>query len=224
MSGFSVDKRLVLSYLRGVPAGMYFPSIPFYNQNLLKKALTELGKSLLIVAGVGYGLVKAFDVLDPGRESETRPVLEPDISRPIPAVNAVREQRAATGLTMNPADQKKTTPASSVHAAVPSPVSEEKWARLDRVEDRLIRMEQRIEVLIGPLERLTAQSGGGDNFVTRAELNSAMEQFSRRLEAETERRFEVQDRSVQTLRTMMARTDELLEQVIENIESLRITA
>jgi hypothetical protein len=34
----------------------------------------------------------------------------------------------------------------------------------------------------------------------------------------------VQDRSVQSLRTMMARTDELLEQVIENIESLRITA
>jgi hypothetical protein len=92
------------------------------------------------------------------------------------------------------------------------------------MEDRLIRMEKRIEVLIAPLERLTARTAGGDNFVTKAELHSTMEQFSRRLEQETERRFEVQDRSVQSLRTMMARTDELLEQVIENIESLRITA
>ena len=85
-------------------------------------------------------------------------------------------------------------------------------------------MEKRIEVLIAPLERLTSRSAGVDNFVTKAELSAAMEQFSRHLEDETDRRFEVQDRSVQSLRTMMARTDELLEQVIENIESLRITA
>lgn len=92
------------------------------------------------------------------------------------------------------------------------------------MEERLIRMEKRIEVLIAPLERLTSRTAGGDNFVTKAELHSTMEQLSRRLEEETDRRFEVQDRSVQSLRTMMARTDELLEQVIENIESLRITA
>lgn len=123
---------------------------------------------------------------------------------------------------MNSAD-RKTTSASSAYTAA-TPAFEEKWSRLDLVEERLIRMEKRIEVLIAPLERLTSRTAGGDNFVTKAELHSTMEQLSRRLEEETDRRFEVQDRSVQSLRTMMARTDELLEQVIENIESLRITA
>src|SRR3569833_638170 len=122
-----------------------------------------------------------------------------------------------------PSADRRTAPVTP-HYATPNPLSEEKWARLDLVEDRLIRMEKRIEVLIAPLERLTSRTAGVENFVTKAELNAAMEQFSRRLEEETDRRFEVQDRSVQSLRTMMARTDELLEQVIENIESLRITA
>lgn len=121
-----------------------------------------------------------------------------------------------------PAADRKTAPAT-VYSA-PNPVFEEKWSRLELVEERLIRMEKRIEVLIAPLERLSSRTATVDSFVTKAELNAAMEHFSRRLEEETERRFEVQDRSVQSLRTMMARTDELLEQVIENIESLRITA
>lgn len=112
----------------------------------------DFGKSLLIVAGVGYGVVKAFDVLAP----------EPEENGP---------------------------------------------SRLELIEERLVRMEKRLEVQI-----------------TRSELNEAMDQLSRRLEDETERRFEVQDRSVQSLRTMMARTDELLEQVIENIEAMRIPA
>ncbi|HVW11615.1 MAG TPA: hypothetical protein VHC90_23695 [Bryobacteraceae bacterium] len=180
---------------------------------MLKRALAELGKSLLIVAGVGYGIVKAFDVLAPGGEA--------DLPRQSPTVNPTQEQRTATERPMNSTD-RKTTPASSASAS--NPVFEEKWLRLDLVEERLIRMEKRIEILIAPLERLTSRTAGGDNFVTKAELNAAMEQFSRKLEVETDRRFEVQDRSVQSLRTMMARTDELLEQVIENIESLRITA
>lgn len=122
-----------------------------------------------------------------------------------------------------PSADSKTAHATSAYSA-PKPVFEEKWSRLELVEERLIRMEKRIEVLIAPLERLTSRTAGVDNFVTKAELSAAMEQFSRRLEEATDRRFEVQDRSVQSLRTMMARTDELLEQVIENIESLRITA
>ncbi len=122
-----------------------------------------------------------------------------------------------------PSPDRKTAPATPGYSA-PNPVFEENRSRLELVEERLIRMEKRIEVLIAPLERLTSRTTSVDNFVTKAELNAAMEQFSRRLEEETDRRFEVQDRSVQSLRTMMARTDELLEQVIENIESLRITA
>jgi hypothetical protein len=117
-------------------------------------------------------------------------------------------------------DTAPVTPTSSA----PQPVFEQKGSRPEPAEERLIRMEKRIEVLIAPLERLTSWSASIDNFVTKAELNSAMEQLSRRMEEEMDRRFQVQDRSVQSLRTMMARTDELLEQVIENIESLRITA
>jgi hypothetical protein len=175
---------------------------------LLKRALAELGKSLLIVAGVSYGLVKAFDVLAPERET--------DHLSHAPASALPRDPQPTTERPMTAAD-RNTAPAA------PGP-AEETASRLDLVEERMIRMERRIEVLIAPLERLTSRSAGLDNFVTKAELNSAMEQFSRRLEEETDRRFEVQDRSVQSLRTMMARTDELLEQVIENIESLRITA
>jgi len=175
--------------------------------------LTEIGKSLLIVAGVGYGIVKAFDVLAPG--------LEAGYSRQTPP-NPLPEQKTMTERPVSSAD-RKTAPAASGHSAS-NPVFEEKWSRLELVEERLIRMEKRIEVLIAPLERLTSRTVGVDNFVTKAELNAAMEKFSSRLEEETDRRFEVQDRSVQSLRAMMARTDELLEQVIENIESLRITA
>jgi len=181
---------------------------------LLKRALAELGKSLLIVAGVGYGIVKAFDVFAPARET--------DDPRQDPASDPPGDQKTATDRPMTSAD-RKTAPVTPSYSA-PNPVIEEKWPRLDLVEERLIRMEKRIEVLIAPLERLTSRTSGVDNFVTKAELNAAMEQFSRRIEEETDRRFEVQDRSVQSLRTMMARTDELLEQVIENIESLRITA
>ena len=181
---------------------------------MLKRALAELGKSLLIVAGVGYGVVKAFDALVPPRETDypgKAPVPEP------PA-----EQKTTTERPMTSAE-RKTAPATTGYSAL-TPVFEEKWSRLELVEERLIRMEKRIEVLIAPLERLTSRPASVDNFVTKAELKAAMEQFSSRIEEETERRFEVQDRSVQSLRTMMARTDELLEQVIENIESLRITA
>jgi len=196
---------------------------------LLKRALAELGKSLLIVAGVGYGIVKAFDVLAPEREAGD--------ATQTPASDPPRHQKTPTERPMTSADRKTapvtphysapsySTPSySTPNPSTPDPVSQEKWSRLDLVEERLIRMEKRIEVLIAPLERLTSRTAGVDNFVTKAELNSAIEQFSRRLEEETDRRFEVQDRSVQSLRTMMARTDELLEQVIENIESLRISA
>jgi hypothetical protein len=181
---------------------------------LFKRVLAELGKSLLIVAGVGYGMVKAFDVLGPGRQADYPN--HPSAPNP-PHVPPIATERPMTS-------DRQTTPVTPGYST-PGRVSEERGSsRLEQVEERLIRMEKRIEVLIAPLERLTSRTAGLDNFVTKAEFNSTMEQFSRRLEEETDRRFEVQDRSVQSLRTMMARTDELLEQVIENIESLRITA
>lgn len=197
---------------------MYFSSIPFYNQNLLKRALAELGKSILIVAGVGYGVVKALDILAQDRGG-LLPAHDPEDRRQHAATDSRAGQKATTDRAMSDFDSKRATQ-TTYNPPEPQP------SRLDVVEERMIRMEKRLEVLIAPLERLTARTGPGGNehFMTRGDLNAAMEQFSRKLEAETERRFEIQDRSVQSLRTMMARTDELLEQVIENIESMRITA
>jgi hypothetical protein len=181
---------------------------------LFKRALTELGKSLLIVAGVGYGMAKAFDILGQGRETH--------FPNHLTAPNPPHVPEPASERPMT--SDRHTAPVAPGYSASARVSEERASSRLEQVEERLIRMEKRIEVLIAPLERLTSPPAGINNFVTKAELNSAMEQFSRRLEEDTERRFEVQDRSVQSLRTMMARTDELLEQVIENIESLRITA
>jgi len=67
-------------------------------------------------------------------------------------------------------------------------------------------------------------SRGSESYVTRAELSAAMEQFAGTLDGDIERRFEIQNRSVQSLRTMVARTDALLEQVLETIESSGIPA
>ena len=63
-----------------------------------------------------------------------------------------------------------------------------------------------------------------EHYLTRAELNAAMEHFSNTLDTDIQRRFDIQNRSVQSLRTMVARTDELLEQVLEAIESTGIPA
>ena len=51
-----------------------------------------------------------------------------------------------------------------------------------------------------------------------------MEHFSNTLDTDIQRRFDIQNRAVQSLRTMVARTDELLEQVLETIESTGIPA
>jgi hypothetical protein len=44
------------------------------------------------------------------------------------------------------------------------------------------------------------------------------------MDADTERRFELQNQSIQSLRTMIAHTDALLEQVLESIESANTSA
>jgi hypothetical protein len=104
--------------------------------------------------------------------------------------------------------------------APPMPIAEPEVTlkRLDGMEERLIRMEKSLEVLALPLRRPV------EDHVTRTELNAAIRKLSVTVESDIERRFEVQDRSVQSLRTMIVRTDELLEQVLESIESTSIPA
>lgn len=161
---------------------------------MLKQALKALGQSLLIVTGVGYGVMRALEVF----EADFQP--------------------------RNTQNDDATV------------------KRLDDVEERLLRLEKRLEALALPIP---AQSPD-DVLVTRQEMNAAtervsaafkleserlsgalksdMERLSGALDSDIERRFEVQNRSVQSLRTMVARTDELLEQVLESIESNSIPA
>lgn len=172
---------------------------------MLKQGLKALGQSLLIVAGVGYGVIKALEVFETDFQS---------------------------GKTQMDAATVK---------------------RLDDMEERLIRMEKSLEALALPnpsqppndvfvtrqemnaaTERLSAAldsnserlSAALDSNVERlsAALDSNMQRLSTALDSDIERRFEVQNRSVQSLRTMVARTDELLEQVLESIEANSIPA
>jgi hypothetical protein len=172
---------------------------------LLKDALKALGKSLLIVTGVSYGVVRALDMFRPGfahtPQSDAAPVPEPS-----PEKSAQPENLAIQ--------------------------------RLDRLEhdlqERLTRIESSLESLSAASERTSPDSSARgvegfvtsnvEGFVTRAELNAALEQFSGDLNSDIERRFDVQNRSVQSLRTMIAHTDELLEQVLESIESASVSA
>jgi hypothetical protein len=91
--------------------------------------------------------------------------------------------------------------------------------QLDELERRLIRMEKSIAALTLP-----ETCGSKEHFITREELDRAMQVLSHDIGSDIDRRLEVQNRSVQSLRSMIARTDELLEQVIENIESTQLTA
>lgn len=171
---------------------------------MLNRALKALGKSLLVVTGVGYGVVKALDVL----------AIEEDVAEAAPH----EASPASSGVRHDTAPKSSSdihdTPASHTLDAALRHLD----VRLDGMDERLIRMERNLEVLIAPLSR------SGEQHLTRTELSAAIEQLSGRLDAELDRRFEIQNHSVQSLRTMVARTDELLEQVIENIESMRITA
>ena len=133
-----------------------------------------MGKSIIILAGAGYGIVTALDAF---RVSEK--------------------------------DQ-----ANEAH-----PVAQH-WQSLDQ---RLDRISETLDTLSSarPEVQTTAPRPVQKpiQYVTREDLNASLEQLSRRIHDDLETRLEVQDRSVQALREMIARTDELLEQVLESIES-----
>ena len=167
---------------------MYFKLQSSYNQGLLKNALKTIGKSVLIVTGVGYGVVKALDAFAPDDREAAR-----EGSGPRPG---------------------SASPDSRMEATV---------ERLDSMEERLIRIEKGLESLLKPAEP-SAPQGTGVLFVTHDELTAAMGQISRSIEDDVERRFAVQNRSVQSLRTMIAHTDALLEHVLERIDSAEVRA
>lgn len=197
-----------------------------------------MGKSLLIVGGVGYGVIQAMNAL--AEEAVDPAEAEPHDSWPDRAAGSRGTRTTGTDGTQGQAERYESARSAEAESdlsrshsyretassAPPTAFNDASLRRLDVMEERLIRMEKGLEILTAPLERAVPRAPGRnlENFVTRAEMNAAMEQFSSRLDADIERRFEVQNRSVQSLRTMIARTDELLEQVIESIESTSMTA
>lgn len=182
------------------------------------------------MTGVGYGVFMALDEL--ADESEGDPgFVDPHQAgksqAPDPAARgndtAVNDRVQADRMNGNAA-QSGQTRKSPDSGNSPGHNQDATLRRLDGMEERLIRMEKGLEVLISPLERQVSRTPGKvEHPLTRAELNAAMDELASRLDLDIERRFEVQNRSVQSLRTMITRTDELLEQVSENIESMSLT-
>jgi hypothetical protein len=172
---------------------------------LLKQALTGLGKALVVVLGIGYGVARAFDVFSPDSLSEDfmpKPAGDPG-SGPQDEAN-----------TENPKPGCHTTAAEAT------------IQRFDRVEERLTHLENSVEALTASVGHAPNHGSArtSEHFVTRAELSAAIEQLAGTMDTDIQRRFDIQNRSVQSLRTMVARTDELLEQVLETIESTGIPA
>ena len=188
--------------------------------------------------GVGYGVTAALDMFssdslldDFAQKQPGKPDSPTSDSPPSSPID-----------TQNQKPEDHTPPAAGSHS---HQLAEAMIERFDRVEERLTRLETCVEASMVPVghapshdlashelaslgltsddfERDSARSL--ENFVTRAELSAAMEQFSNTLDTDIQRRFDIQNRSVQSLRTMVARTDELLEQVLETIESAAIPA
>lgn len=60
-----------------------------------------------------------------------------------------------------------------------------------------------------------------DQTITRDELSEMLDRVFGRLEQGVDARFEHQTRSVEALRTMVAQTDELLQRVLDGLESMK---
>ena len=207
--------------------------MPPYNQILLKRALNALGRSILIVGGVSYGVVRTLDALtaepepDQAFPSDTfHEAAYPSHTYPphtYPKATSARFSATPPPPSATPPPSAATQPPSNA-TQPPSNAAR----RLDLAEAAIRRLEKTIEALAPPPGRTheAEERDAEENaeLVTRAELDSALERITGTIEAGIERRFEVQNLSVESLRTMIARTDELLEQVLESIESGGVSA
>jgi hypothetical protein len=85
-------------------------------------------------------------------------------------------------------------------------------------------VEARIDALNLAVARLGDQAGQFhtrlENAVTREELSQTLDQVFGRIEGEVDARFEHQTRSVEALRLMVGQTDELLQKVLDGLESI----
>jgi len=123
---------------------------------LLAKGLTTLGKSVLIAAGLGFGVVRGLRVL-----SES--------------------------------------------------------ANLDQINSRIDSLNLAVAKLGDQAQQADARLNGT---VTRTELSEALDRVFGKLEGELDERFDRQTRSVEALRVMVGQTDELLQKVLDGLESI----
>lgn len=89
-------------------------------------------------------------------------------------------------------------------------------ARVDTLNVALARLASQGEQMQARLDQVAGAS------VTKDELQQTLERVFGRLEDEVEARFEHQARSVDALRAMVGQTDELLQRVLDGLESLKV--
>lgn len=96
-------------------------------------------------------------------------------------------------------------------------------ATLQNLEARVDTLHVAVAGLAGQTEQLqTRLDQTVTQMVTKAEINQTLERVFGRVEEEVEARFEHQARSVEALRTMVGQTDELLQRVLDGLESLKV--
>ena len=89
--------------------------------------------------------------------------------------------------------------------------------RLNTIEDRLNSVGRAVTKLEARTDSVEASVS---EFVNRPQLEAAIEQAFLPLAREVDRRFVQQSDSVDALRKMVGRTDELLGRVLEHLESM----
>ena len=86
-------------------------------------------------------------------------------------------------------------------------------------------LEARVDTMHVAVARLADQTAqfqkSLDRMATREELTATLDRVFGRMEREVEARFEQQSRSVEALRTMIGQTDELLQRVLDGLESIK---
>ena len=90
----------------------------------------------------------------------------------------------------------------------------------------LQNLEARVDTIHMAMARLADQTAQTqtrlEQMVTKDEIRETLERVFGRVEQEVEARFEHQAKSVEALRTMVGQTDELLQRVLDGLESLKM--
>lgn len=94
-------------------------------------------------------------------------------------------------------------------------------AGLETIEARVDTLHVAVARLADQTEQLQSRM---DRMVTRDELSQTLDEVFGRIERGVDARFEHQTRSVEALRMMIGQTDELLQRVLDGLESMKAEA